>query len=265
MAGERQVNWKTLFIEGTAIIVSILLAFAIDAWWQDRERAEDERESLELISRDLRSSIEQLELAKKFARTSADAALQTYVSLSMPGARDGEALRVDIIKIDRRTLRLPRAAYTDLISTGNLRVVDDRDLRDAIIRFYETVDRFELVVLENNRAFLDGQLQDALYGAGLMFPHRSAPTGLDTIDDVHEMLLARLPADFKHPPEPLWSLEPNAREWDRIRAATMNAAIIHTVGELFSTRLIERASELDARIQAWLGQNGGAAAPLAAE
>jgi hypothetical protein len=31
------VSWHRLFVEGGAIVVSILLAFAIDAWWQQRQ------------------------------------------------------------------------------------------------------------------------------------------------------------------------------------------------------------------------------------
>lgn len=37
---QRQIPWLRIFAEGTAIVISILLAFAIDAWWQRRAELE---------------------------------------------------------------------------------------------------------------------------------------------------------------------------------------------------------------------------------
>ncbi len=35
MAGKESVAWKRAGVETTAIVMSILLAFAIDAWWEN--------------------------------------------------------------------------------------------------------------------------------------------------------------------------------------------------------------------------------------
>ena len=43
MEVRREIPWTTLFIEGVAIVVSILLAFAIDAWWDQRKGRAEER------------------------------------------------------------------------------------------------------------------------------------------------------------------------------------------------------------------------------
>jgi len=32
-----KIPWKRLVLEATAIVASILLAFAIDAWWDERQ------------------------------------------------------------------------------------------------------------------------------------------------------------------------------------------------------------------------------------
>ena len=42
MPKSQDVPWKRLTAEGMAIIVSILLAFGIDAWWEDRQQQHDE-------------------------------------------------------------------------------------------------------------------------------------------------------------------------------------------------------------------------------
>jgi hypothetical protein len=40
------IPWGQLTVEGIAIIVSILQAFWIDAWWDDRQNVDEEREIL---------------------------------------------------------------------------------------------------------------------------------------------------------------------------------------------------------------------------
>ena len=45
-------RFREFIPEGIAITVSILLAFSIDAWWNDREREAAEREYLQSIIQD---------------------------------------------------------------------------------------------------------------------------------------------------------------------------------------------------------------------
>lgn len=44
MPNSNNIPWGRVLVEGAAIVISILLAFGIDAWWQDRqERAEEQQ------------------------------------------------------------------------------------------------------------------------------------------------------------------------------------------------------------------------------
>jgi len=45
----QQIHWKRVGIEASAIVASILLAFAIDAWWDERQDRKMEREDLERL------------------------------------------------------------------------------------------------------------------------------------------------------------------------------------------------------------------------
>jgi hypothetical protein len=40
MTDSHNIRWKRLAIEAPAIVISILLAFAIDAWWEERQATE---------------------------------------------------------------------------------------------------------------------------------------------------------------------------------------------------------------------------------
>lgn len=48
------VPWARLFIEGGVIVFSILLAFAIDAWWDERQEREREVQQLARVSAELK-------------------------------------------------------------------------------------------------------------------------------------------------------------------------------------------------------------------
>ena len=65
-------------MEGIVIVLSILLAFAIDAYWEERQEAANTRQSIEVVRRDLVDALEQLDEMDQFsaeiARASVEAA-----------------------------------------------------------------------------------------------------------------------------------------------------------------------------------------------
>ena len=60
MAKSRVIRWKTLTVEAVAIVVSILLAFAIDAWWAEKKESEVEHVALLALRSDFIASREQM-------------------------------------------------------------------------------------------------------------------------------------------------------------------------------------------------------------
>ena len=49
MTDRQKVPWARLGVESVAIVASILIAFAIDTWWDDRQDREHERIYLESL------------------------------------------------------------------------------------------------------------------------------------------------------------------------------------------------------------------------
>lgn len=242
-------SWRRLALEGAVIVASILLAFGIDAWWNELQRSSDERESLALLSRDLNDSIEQLESFVQWSSESSRAALRAYAALAGPEPYDRTAVRGDLLKVDRRTLRLPTAAYTDLLSSGNLRVIRSRDLRDAIIRFYEAAERSQSVIDKNNTTYIDGLALDSFYRDGLLLSHLDEDTGSPVINAAHDSVRARLGAEFVHAADPLWGYGPDSREWQQLRSRLLVVGRAHPVGEVLATEMIVQARALDELIR----------------
>jgi hypothetical protein len=60
MTESRIIPWKTITVEAAAIVLSILLAFAIDAWWAEKKDSEVEHVALLALHSDFTKSREQL-------------------------------------------------------------------------------------------------------------------------------------------------------------------------------------------------------------
>ena len=71
MTDEQRIPWKRLYVEAAAIIASILLAFAIDAWWEDRQERVLEQQYLASLKADFQVDIEELDKAIALAKSRA--------------------------------------------------------------------------------------------------------------------------------------------------------------------------------------------------
>ena len=56
MSNDKAYSWRRIAVEGAVIVVSILLAFAIDAWWEDRGAHAAELEQLVRVSQELEAN-----------------------------------------------------------------------------------------------------------------------------------------------------------------------------------------------------------------
>ena len=218
----RRRGWPRVLIESLAVVASILLAFAIDAWWDRLGERREERESLLVVAADLEASVDQLAAYRDAVDRIAEASVGAYRALSsaVPTSARDSVSDLLVTSTLRRTMSLPRTGYTDLVSTGGLRLIRDRDLRNEIIRFYELVERLEQVAEKNTTTHTDGHLAGVLIREGLMFkrPIRAEATNQGVSDAA---IRDRLGVGFSHRPDPIWSFTPDSREWDRVRSALL--------------------------------------------
>ena len=133
----RQIPWPRIFAEGVAIVVSILLAFWIQAWWQARADRADEAVSLSRLVRDLDDDTLDLEGNLDRARTGPHAARWLAENR---GTRpiDISALKQALFDIGHcSVLLLNSSEYTSLRSSGDFRLIRDKELLQTITAFYE--------------------------------------------------------------------------------------------------------------------------------
>ena len=91
MVKSREIPWPRILAEGTAIVLSILLAFAIDAWWEERRDAAAQRAQLQSLLGEFKEARSQLELQVRGLENSLSGTIR-ILELMGPAATD-EALQ----------------------------------------------------------------------------------------------------------------------------------------------------------------------------
>ncbi len=136
MTDSEKIPWKRLTAEGAAIVVSILLALSIDAWWEDREQEQQ-----------LIGNLQALEEEMEFNHHLINADLEYIPGIfeKMDGVfralvtQDASALPDEFL-IDVgmgytiRAIEVTNSAYDAVVSPENLRLIGNPELRSSLIK-----------------------------------------------------------------------------------------------------------------------------------
>jgi hypothetical protein len=135
----RQVPWPRIVAEGIAIIVSILLAFAIQAWWEGRQLRAVEGEILAGLASDFRANQEQLRFITRLLdgiqRPLAD--LEDLAPERLDQVTDGE---FGMALQGTPTFDSRDATLDATISSGNLGTIRDSHLRDLLAEWKSQIE-----------------------------------------------------------------------------------------------------------------------------
>ncbi len=241
---------RTLF-QGVVVIASILLAFGANAWWVDRTT---EIESLELVLRDLGDTTDQLQAFSTYSAGAGHSALAAYGALSKRAPYDKNTIRSHLLRVNRSTLQLPMAGYSDLLNSGDLKTIGSGGLRDSLVGFYESAERRQAIIENNNSVYIDGQLIPALFEKGLILPHFNGNAGDEASNRANGSINNQLGATFSHRPDPIWNFPIDSREWRTLRSTLLTSAQVHAVGENFANEMILEAQRLEDAIVIYLNE-----------
>jgi len=130
MANTQKISWKRLTVEAAAIVGSILLAFAIDAWWEQQKEVRDEQELLvslvrefELTRDELKFSSENHEDRRTAARKLSTMSATTIDAVSLAELADLLYRASSWLRSDP-----PRGALNGAITSGRLALIRDKRL-----------------------------------------------------------------------------------------------------------------------------------------
>ena len=124
-------NWPRFIGEGIAIVVSILLAFAIDAWWDERALRIEEQQVLRDLQDEFRSNRDVLARHLQEHRQELET-IRTFLASDLSVDNEATGPLVDSVLIELlrpRTTDLGGGTLKALLSSGRIEILSDRQLR----------------------------------------------------------------------------------------------------------------------------------------
>ena len=121
------IAWKRLIAEAAAIVVSILLAFSIDAWWETRQDRVEEHEILIGLEAEFVDLKERLDYWGGMNRTGIQLTTQ-FLSDDMTDM-NRESLENVFIYTSLANVLDQGGALDALLASGRLELIADRDIR----------------------------------------------------------------------------------------------------------------------------------------
>lgn len=136
------VRW--LLLEGTAIVVSILLAFAIDAWWQDRQDVSKRQQLIAALRSDFEVTYERLVESIERNDGLVDRGLGFWKILDDQADYSLEELGHMVSSISLGVhFKESLTAYRSAVATGDIHLISNLDAVNAIARFLDALEQYE--------------------------------------------------------------------------------------------------------------------------
>jgi hypothetical protein len=142
---EARRSYLRLLLEGVVIVGSILLAFAIQAWWDNSQEAEEALRLLISIQSENRQNIERIELHEDYRQLVSGYIRQLATLADNPEAADpNEVDRLIGDTLWYQTDALNWASLDALVDGGQVTLIEDATLRDQLTRLH----RYQALFIE---------------------------------------------------------------------------------------------------------------------
>ena len=134
MTETQKIPWHRLAVEATAIVGSILLAFSIDAWWQDRNEIDVEQRLLAVLKVEFEQNEKLMRQAVDFYRQRYLEAVEILEYLEQDPTEMDEAEFEQLINglLLKRSFHLESGAHDGVVSSGELNLIRDHRLRSRL-------------------------------------------------------------------------------------------------------------------------------------
>jgi hypothetical protein len=156
----RSIPWPRILAEGVAIVVSILLAFGIQAWWEGRQERVQEQEILAGLQRELQEISDVIDEDLRDTEA-AQSLLRTFLAMTPDQASripPDSAYFTVLLPITRAYAQpRPRGFIDATVSSGKLGLIRDASLRAALSDFLARDEYTERTAANLQALSLEGQ------------------------------------------------------------------------------------------------------------
>ena len=139
------------------VVLGILIALQVNNWNVNLKEREKEDTYLRNLERDLEDQLATIDLQINYEKSITDIAtpLINHYKQHQTFKVDSQ-FTVNIGYISgRKTFVKNAPTYTELLSSGNIDIIHDDVLKDQIIKYYQELDRLELIFNKNSNLFVD--------------------------------------------------------------------------------------------------------------
>lgn len=170
-------RWGYLVVEAVLIVLSILLAFSIDAWWDARQEAGRRIELLEALRSDLTATREDLDRAIE----SGDSLLERSGGFLDAVHGGGEVSRDSLLVLFEGVSDVPffeptLASYRTAVATGAIELVRSPQLIARLSDFDFALGLYKLHLNVAAQQYFLGPIQDLRRQGVSVYPPRGAVT-----------------------------------------------------------------------------------------
>jgi hypothetical protein len=203
MTESRIIPWKRIGVEAVAIVVSILLAFAIDAWWDERQERQDEIEILERLLLELSVNIERIENFIVRGNRKIEYASELFDQIEKAQAQGDETIDVPTMMLmhlaDAETYEADIPVLQGIIRSARLEVIENESILAAIAQ-WESRLRGYTEVAHRARQNTDNRFIPSLHergDTGHVFMRIDGPDSLKPDSDPNDVTTIRIDDQFK--------------------------------------------------------------------
>ena len=145
MSEVKKVPWKRLTAEAGAIVISILLAFAIDAWWDDRRDQQAEQWLLQRLKADfveIQSSLQLIEQEHRETSAACIALLNFPMGTPLPASPEVDRM-VALVFLTSRTFNPGSGAAAAFLNNEGASLVENQPLANLLLAWPGVVEELK--------------------------------------------------------------------------------------------------------------------------
>ena len=130
MANSNNIQWKRISAEGAAIVVSILLAFSIEAWWDDYQDRAEEQGILFGLKSEFEKNLAFIEIELSYRSAVIESILKIFDASVAQSSIETEILDELIGDVTWwENIEYSRGAIDSLLQSGGLSLIENEELR----------------------------------------------------------------------------------------------------------------------------------------
>jgi hypothetical protein len=150
----RSIPWPRVLAEGIAIVASILLAFAIQAWWDARSERQLEQEYLSAIHVEIEGALAEVQRDLATLQETGRALDEFFVDAPLPSHSLRRLLALASVVPN---IAPPTAVLDDLVASGRLQLIRSSAVREQLMLFRQDMAKSQLNE-EAHRTFVNERL-----------------------------------------------------------------------------------------------------------